>query len=127
MTPRVVQRFRRLDRELVRRQRHVVRRFRSPVRHDDAVLRAVVSVTGFSLGELAGRGRYRTLTYARHLAMFALRSHARLGPADIGRLLDRDHSTVLEGARRIELELTWREETRADAAAIVGQLLEASA
>jgi hypothetical protein len=82
------------------------------------VLAAIAVRTEVNVADLAGRGRTRDISYARHLAMYLLFDYRLLWVAGIGRLLCRDHSTVLEGIKRIELETATRPETVQDLAAI---------
>lgn len=96
-----------------------------PVSHEpqapspDAVLDAVSRRTGASIADMRGRSRNRDIAYARHMAMYLLRDVARCTPAEIGRLLgNRDHSTVLGGIARINIEQTTRAETSADLHAV---------
>jgi len=67
---------------------------------------------------LFSRARSRDVTYARHLAWYALRRSHLARCHEIARMFGRDHSTVIEGVRRIELELVTRRETRADIDAV---------
>ena len=80
----------------------------------DDVLAAVCDHTGATPQELRGRSRNRQVTYARHLAMYVLKQDAVKAVADIARIFDRDHSTVLGGIDRIAKELRVRPETAAD-------------
>jgi chromosomal replication initiator protein len=85
----------------------------------DAVIEAVCRRTGVHAADLRGRTRNRAVTYARHLAMYALREDARKSVAEIGRLFgNRDHSTVLGGIDRIEKDLRNYTDTVADLRAV---------
>ena len=85
----------------------------------DAIIDAVCRRTGAQAVDLRGRSRARDVTYARHLAMYALKEEGRRSVAEIGRLFGgRDHSTVLQAVARIAAELTTRAETSADVAAV---------
>jgi len=54
---------------------------------------------GVTLDELCGRARTRAASCARHEAWWQLRHHPRLhySLADIGRLFQRDHTTIRHG------------------------------
>src|SRR6185436_20333797 len=84
----------------------------------DAVIEAVCRRTGATPSELRGRSRNRQIAYARHLAMYLLRQDAEKAVADIARLFDRDHSTVLGGIDRIAKELRVRAETAGDVSSL---------
>ena len=92
----------------------------------DAVVEAVCRRTGATPSELRGRSRNRQVTYARHLAMYLLKHDAEKPIADIARLFDRDHSTVLGGIDRITRELRIRPETTADLTAARAALAPAA-
>lgn len=120
MTTRVSRGYVKLDRTLIQRIRHS----RRIGVDQEQIIAAVTAVTGYALADLASPRRDRAVSYARHLAMFALFEHGRWGVGQIGNLLgNRDHSTVLGGIKRIELERTTRPETTADVANLA-RLLE---
>jgi len=59
-----------------------------------------------SVSELLGKGRRKNLAQARQVAMYLLTSELEMSPTDVGRLLgDRDHSTVIHGAGKINGEI----------------------
>ena len=67
-----------------------------------ALLVATASVFHVHPSALTGRSRERTLTHARHVAMYMLRQHTNLSLEQIGRLTGgRDHTTVLHGVNKI--------------------------
>lgn len=79
------------------------------------VVDAAVMVTAVPLSAMASKAQGREVTYARHLTWFALAEHARTGANEIGRMFGgRDHSTVLQGIRRIEMERRTRPSTQRD-------------
>lgn len=84
----------------------------------DRLPEALRQVTGYTLGELAGSSRERRVSYARHLAMFAYKRFAGVGINEMGRMFGRDHSSVLGGVRRIEMECRTRPETARDVTAL---------
>ncbi len=71
----------------------------------DTILRIVCSATGVSKRELLAHNRSRKIVNARHMAMWLLRRHTFLSLPAIGRILHRDHSSVLNGVRRVKAEL----------------------
>jgi chromosomal replication initiator protein len=59
-----------------------------------------------SVGELLGKGRRKNVAQARQVAMYLLMYELEMSPTDVGRLLgDRDHSTVIHGAGKINGEV----------------------
>ena len=60
-------------------------------------------VTG---GDLLGRSRSKTIALARQVAMYLLIYELELSPTQVGRLLgNRDHSTVIHGAGKINADI----------------------
>ncbi len=93
-----------------------------------SVLQAVSSHFGLSLDDLAGPSRARDVAYARHVAMYLLRRCAYCSLTHIGQLLGgRDHSTALNGCRRIDRELASLSSTRSDVSQLQDMLSPAGA
>jgi chromosomal replication initiator protein len=66
------------------------------------VLRAVAAEFGCTLEDLLGEGRPAEIALARHAAMALGRRVLGYSLPKLGRLLRRDHTTVLYGIRRID-------------------------
>jgi chromosomal replication initiator protein len=64
----------------------------------EAILAAVARYFGVSQEALKGKARHKEIVVPRQVAMYLLREDARLSTPDIGRLLNRDHTTILHGA-----------------------------
>ncbi len=78
------------------------------------IMQAVCSHFELSSEQLAGPSRARDITFARHIAMYLLQRYGSHSLNSIGQLLGgRDHSTVLNGCRRITRESTTLPQTRA--------------
>ncbi|HXH22265.1 MAG TPA: chromosomal replication initiator protein DnaA [Dehalococcoidia bacterium] len=83
------------------------------------VLQAVCDHLGISLEDLAGRKRTRSITYARHLAMYLLRQDAGLTFQTIAEALGRgDHSTVVHACKQIEAQIKLTPALQADLDAV---------
>jgi hypothetical protein len=67
-----------------------------------AVIARVASKQGYDLGELRSTSRAPDLVRIRWQAMAAARAETAASLPQIGRILNRDHSTVLHGLRRVE-------------------------
>lgn len=70
-----------------------------------AILAMVSEETGISVEEIRGPRRHKSIAFARHLAAYLLHGTAggSLSYPEIGKLLgERDHTTVLVGARKIQ-------------------------
>jgi chromosomal replication initiator protein len=66
-----------------------------------AILLAVARFYGINSDELKGKSRHKQIVEPRQIAMFLLREDAHLSTPDIGRLLNRDHTTVLHAVKQI--------------------------
>ncbi len=71
----------------------------------DAILQAVARYYGVKSDDLKGKARHKEIVVPRQLAMYLLREDARLSTPDIGRLLNRDHTTVLHGANLVASDI----------------------
>jgi hypothetical protein len=65
------------------------------------VIRAVAKYYGVSLADLLSCRRSRSVARSRHVAMYLAKELTRHSLPAIGRMLDRDHSTILHGCRKI--------------------------
>jgi len=68
---------------------------------DETVINRAAAAFGVDCATLCGAGRTMHVAQARQAVMYALRRRGRTTTA-IGRLLGRDHQTVLYGARKAE-------------------------
>jgi chromosomal replication initiator protein len=69
----------------------------------EALLQAIAAYYHVSADALAGKSRERSITRARQMAMYLLRTQTSASLEQIGRLLGgRDHTTVLHGVQKIE-------------------------
>ena len=59
------------------------------------ILDSVQAATGFSIEALKSKSRKRSLVDARHIAIYLTRFNTTLSVIAIGRIFNRDHSTVL--------------------------------
>jgi chromosomal replication initiator protein len=66
-----------------------------------AILLAVGRFYGINADELKGKSRHKQVVTPRQIAMFLLREDAHLSTPDIGRLLNRDHTTVLHALKQV--------------------------
>lgn len=66
------------------------------------VLHFVARATGISIEEITGRSRSKTNACARHVAAYVLREHRHMSYPEIGKVLDRDHTTVMHSIESME-------------------------
>jgi chromosomal replication initiator protein len=67
-----------------------------------AILFAVGRYYGVNSDELKGKSRHKHVVGPRQIAMYLLREDAHLSTPDIGRVLNRDHTTVLHAVKLIK-------------------------
>jgi chromosomal replication initiator protein len=66
-----------------------------------AVLTAVSRYFDVRIDDLKGKSRYKQIVVPRQIAMYLLREDAQLSTPEVGRLLNRDHTTVLHGVKQV--------------------------
>ncbi len=69
------------------------------------VLKLVSEATGIPVDDMCSRSQLDAVTLARNYAMWKLNKHAHVSLKEIGRQMNRDHSTVLHAVRRIDVML----------------------
>jgi chromosomal replication initiator protein len=85
-----------------------------------ALIDAVCKHLNLCKDDIAGQKRDRSLTYARHVAMYLLRQNAGLSYSAIAYLLGKkDHSTVVHACTQIHKELERSPSLRADIDAVM--------
>jgi chromosomal replication initiator protein len=62
----------------------------------------VAQAYGFSIVELTGKSRRKAVSRPRNLALYLCRRHTQASYASLGRLFNRDHSTVIYSVEQIE-------------------------
>ncbi|MGI9148866.1 MAG: chromosomal replication initiator protein DnaA [Chloroflexota bacterium] len=70
-----------------------------------AILTAVARYFGIKADDLKGKARHKQIVGPRHLAMYLLREDGHLSTPEVGRLLNRDHTTVLHGMKQIAIDI----------------------
>ncbi len=71
----------------------------------EGILQAVARYFGVSPDAIKGKSRHKEIVVPRQVAMYMLREEARLSTPDVGRLLNRDHTTVLHGANLVASDI----------------------
>jgi chromosomal replication initiator protein len=66
-----------------------------------AVLTAVCRYFDVDVEALKGTARHKHIVVPRQIAMYVLREDAHLSTPEVGRLLNRDHTTVLHGIKQV--------------------------
>jgi chromosomal replication initiator protein len=66
-----------------------------------AIVTAVARYFGIKADDLKGKARHKQIVGPRQVAMYLLREDGHLSTPEVGRLLNRDHTTVLHGMKQI--------------------------
>ncbi len=61
----------------------------------------MASYFGIKAGDLKGKARHEQIVGPRQVAMYLLREDGLLSTPEVGRLLNRDHTTVLHGMKQV--------------------------
>ena len=83
--------------------------------------------TGVSLGDLMGRNRMQLVAQARNLCFWLLRTHMPMSYPEIGKMFDRDHTTVMAGVRSASRHVERCDDWTMDCIREVGKLVESEA
>ena len=79
----------------------------------EIIIRTVAEHFDLSASDLIGNKRSSQITYPRQIAMYLCRQMTDITLKIIGdKLGGRDHSTIMNGIKRIEKEVQYSEETR---------------
>jgi chromosomal replication initiator protein len=82
-----------------------------------AVLIAVGRYFDVTIEAMKSKARYKQIVGPRQIAMYLLREDAHLSTPEVGRLLNRDHTTVLHGIKQIANDIA---QDGASRAAVIG-------
>lgn len=67
----------------------------------DKIFSAITDRTGISKDDMVGKKREKSVAEARHLAVYLIREMTEMSFPNIGKLFDRDHSTILTSYQKI--------------------------
>ncbi|HSX41775.1 MAG TPA: chromosomal replication initiator protein DnaA [Candidatus Saccharimonadales bacterium] len=84
------------------------------------LLKAVATHFDIEVSDLLGKKRLKELVYPRHLAMYLLKENLHHSFPQIGDELNKDHTTIMHGVRKIEEQLKTNQHIEADLRAIEG-------
>ena len=81
----------------------------------DSIINATANYFNMTAADLTGVNRTKGVTEARQISMYLIRTLTNLSLPDIGKIFNRNHSTVLVSIRKIESQM----ENNADLAAVI--------
>lgn len=70
-----------------------------------AIIEAVAQAYSVEVSALMGSSRVKGLVTPRHVSMWLIRRHTQLSSTEVGRLYEKDHSTVLHACGKVEKQL----------------------
>jgi chromosomal replication initiator protein len=93
----------------------------------NAILAAIARYFGVRVDDLKGRARHKQIVVPRQIAMYLLCEDAHLSTPDVGRLLNRDHTTVMHGMKQVANDIARDGPSRASVRGVRDVLLVAAA
>jgi len=90
------------------------------------VLETVAEWFDIGIKDIIGPYRQRTVVHARWVCCTLLRKHTRMSLPQIGEVIDKDHTSVLNACAQMERLLNGSAEWRADYAEIESAVLDKS-
>jgi len=84
----------------------------------ERIINATCDITGVTRNELMSRRRQKEYVYARHIAMYLAREYTTLSFPQIGRAMNKDHTTVYFAAEKLSKRGRGRTKLNRDIAAV---------
>lgn len=88
----------------------------------ERILNAVSRKYGVSAEDLKSKKKTENIANARHVAIYIIRKEADLSLKEIGRLFNRDHTTVMASINKIEINLKTVKNAKADMLALIKEI-----
>ena len=89
---------------------------------NDKIIQTVCKTWNRSLDDVCGRSRKQDVVYTRMTIAYFLRRHTTLSTTEIGRLINRDHSTIVHYLKTYDSEFRFNKEFRNFAKSIKEEL-----
>lgn len=91
---------------------------------NDKVIQAVCRKWNVSIDDVCGRSRKQEVVYTRMIIAYFLRQYTTLSTTKIGRLINRDHSTIIHYLKTYDSEFRFNKDFRNFAESINRELQE---
>ncbi len=88
----------------------------------DRILDKVAKKYGITVEDIKGTKRTKEIAYARHISIYLLRKLTDMSLPQIGKLLKRDHSTIISSLKTVEKELGASTQTDADVTELMKEI-----
>lgn len=69
------------------------------------IISAVEQVLGITYLQMSGRNREQSIVDARHVCIFLIRRSTKMSLVEIGKLFNRDHTSIIHACRNIQNHL----------------------
>ncbi len=88
----------------------------------DRILEKVSQKLGVSVEEIKGTRRNKEIAYARHISIYIIKKLTSLPYTQIGKIMKRDHATIMSSLRTVERQLGANTQTDADVNELIKEL-----
>lgn len=88
----------------------------------EKILECVSKKYGVTIEDIKGRKQTSEITYIRHIAMYLMRKVIDLSLPKIGKLLDRNHATVISSLKKVEKDIGTGNQTDTDIRELIKEL-----
>ena len=78
----------------------------------EKIIQTVCKIWNVSLDDVCGRGRKQDIVYTRMTIAYFLRQHTILSTTEIGRLINRDHSSIVHYLKAYDSEFRFNKDFR---------------
>ena len=82
--------------------------------NETVIINAVSEKYGIEVDALLSKKKTKEISYARHIAVYLIRKLIDLSLPDIGKIFNRDHTTIMNSIERIKCELEDSPQTKKD-------------
>ncbi len=88
----------------------------------ERILDKVSQKLGVSVEEIKGTRRNKEIAYARHISIYIIKKLTSLPYTQIGKIMQRDHATIMSSLRTVERQLGANTQTDADVNELIKEL-----
>ncbi len=88
----------------------------------ERILLAVSKKYGISVEDLKSKKKTETIANARHIAIYIIREETKLSLKEIGRILGRDHTTIMASVNKVETNLKTVKNAKADMLSLLKEI-----
>lgn len=88
----------------------------------DRILDKVSKKFGIEVDEIIGTRRNKEIAYARHISIYIIKKLTSLNYTQIGKVMKRDHATIMSSLRTVEKQLGANTQTNSDVNELIKEL-----